>query len=114
MRLIPITAIKLVKILGKAGFKAVRQDGSHLRLIHPDGRATTIAIHRSGERNSHIARDLTCQDTKRFRIKCEPSIILFYFLFSANLIYVYSSVGIVHNKEILLYRNRETTALFKF
>lgn len=49
MRLIPIAAIKLIKILEKAGFKAVRQDGSHLRLIHPDGRATTVSIHGSKE-----------------------------------------------------------------
>ena len=44
MRLIPIAAIKLIKILGKAGFKAVRQEGSHLRLINPDGRSTTVPI----------------------------------------------------------------------
>ncbi len=49
MRLVPIAAIKLIKILEKAGFKAARQDGSHLRLINPDGRSTTIPIHGSKE-----------------------------------------------------------------
>ncbi|MBI4177504.1 MAG: type II toxin-antitoxin system HicA family toxin [Candidatus Aenigmarchaeota archaeon] len=54
MRLVPIAAVKLVKILEKAGFQPARQVGSHLRLIHPDGRATTIAIHGSKEINPNI------------------------------------------------------------
>ena len=45
MRLIPIAAIKLIKILEKAGFKAIRQTGSHLTLQHPDGRTTVVPIH---------------------------------------------------------------------
>jgi len=36
---------KVVKILLKHGFKIKRQTGSHMRLIHPNGRATTVAIH---------------------------------------------------------------------
>jgi len=36
---------KLVKFLLKSGFYKLRQKGSHLRLIHPDGRKVTIAIH---------------------------------------------------------------------
>ena len=61
MRLIPIAAIKLVKILGKAGFKAVRQDGSHLRLIHPDGRATTIPMHMNKEINQPLLKEILKQ-----------------------------------------------------
>ncbi len=61
MRLIPIAAIKLIKILEKAGFKAVRQDGSHLRLIHPDGRATTIPIHASKEINPPLLKEILKQ-----------------------------------------------------
>jgi len=37
--------IEVLKKLEKAGFKVSRQTGSHARLIHPDGRATTIALH---------------------------------------------------------------------
>jgi predicted RNA binding protein YcfA (HicA-like mRNA interferase family) len=36
---------KVIKILLKHGFEIKRQTGSHLRLIHPDGRTTTIANH---------------------------------------------------------------------
>ncbi len=35
----------VVKKLIKLGFKVTRQTGSHVRLIHPDGRATTVAMH---------------------------------------------------------------------
>ena len=36
----------VVKTLKKFGFEIKRQTGSHARLIHPDGRATTVALHR--------------------------------------------------------------------
>jgi len=35
----------VVKKLKKLGFEIKRQTGSHARLIHPDGRATTVAMH---------------------------------------------------------------------
>jgi len=35
----------LVKILIKQSFVIMRQKGSHIRLIHPDGRSTTISLH---------------------------------------------------------------------
>jgi len=34
-----LTGWQVVRALEKAGFKIVRQKGSHLRLAHPDGRA---------------------------------------------------------------------------
>ncbi|MCE7897614.1 MAG: hypothetical protein DPW11_03325 [bacterium] len=37
--------LAVVKKLEKAGFKISRQTGSHARLIHPDGRASTVALH---------------------------------------------------------------------
>ncbi|MBI3412713.1 MAG: type II toxin-antitoxin system HicA family toxin [Candidatus Aenigmarchaeota archaeon] len=45
MRLVPIAAVKLIKLLEKIGFRAVRQKGSHLTLQHPDGRTTVVPIH---------------------------------------------------------------------
>lgn len=36
----------VVKALKKFGFEIKRQTGSHVRLIHPDGRATTVAFHK--------------------------------------------------------------------
>ena len=35
------------KVLAKAGFRLVRQSGSHARWRHPDGRATTVPRHSS-------------------------------------------------------------------
>ena len=40
-----VTPKKLVKVLRKQGFYISRQTGSHVRLLHSDGRATTVAMH---------------------------------------------------------------------
>ncbi len=48
-KLSPINAKKLIKILEKQGFKAVHQKGSHVRLIHQDGRRTSVPVH-AGEK----------------------------------------------------------------
>jgi len=39
------TPKEVVKILLKHGFIIKRQTGSHIRLVHTDGRATTVAMH---------------------------------------------------------------------
>lgn len=44
-KLSPIRSNDLVKIFQKIGFEKVRQEGSHLRLLHPDGRRTTVPMH---------------------------------------------------------------------
>lgn len=44
-KLSPIRGKDLIKILAKFGFQPVRQSGSHVRLIHPDGRRTTVPTH---------------------------------------------------------------------
>lgn len=40
-----IKPLPLLKFFTKQGFVISRQVGSHARLIHPDGRKITIAIH---------------------------------------------------------------------
>ena len=47
-RLPRITARKLIKALGKAGFDSVRQKGSHVILKDSRGRSTIVPVH-SGE-----------------------------------------------------------------
>jgi len=37
---------QVIKALGKAGFQVLRQKGSHIYLIHPDGRATVVPMHK--------------------------------------------------------------------
>jgi len=44
----PVPAVRgdrLVKALERAGFVVTRVSGSHHRLRHPDGRATTVPVH---------------------------------------------------------------------
>ncbi len=40
-----LTAVELIKILGRAGFKVIRQSGSHIFLRHDDGRTTVVPNH---------------------------------------------------------------------
>ena len=44
-RLPIVKSRKLIKILIKQGFYKVRQEGSHVFLKHPDGRATVVPVH---------------------------------------------------------------------
>ena len=44
-KLSPISGKDLIKLLGKVGFQPVRQSGSHVRLMHADGRRTSIPVH---------------------------------------------------------------------
>jgi len=38
---------EIIKLLTQHQFQAIRQEGSHVRLKHPDGRATTVPVHGS-------------------------------------------------------------------
>ena len=40
-----LTAVQLIKILGRIGFKVMRQEGSHVFLRHDDGRTTVVPNH---------------------------------------------------------------------
>ena len=47
MSKLPVVAPKkLVKILRKLGFEHMHGKGSHVFLVHPDGRKTVVAMHR--------------------------------------------------------------------
>ncbi len=45
MKLVPISAKELIRILHNFGFQEVRQKGSHKYFKHPDGRATVVPVH---------------------------------------------------------------------
>ena len=53
-RLKSLTGKQIIEILSHHGFLIVRQHASHVRLKHPDGRATTVPIHR----HEHVGRGL--------------------------------------------------------
>lgn len=66
MSIIPVLRSKeLLKVLLKAGFKVIRQSGSHIRLIFPidPTRQTTIPIH-----NADIPRSLLSAILKQAKI----------------------------------------------
>ena len=63
----------MVTILKRLGFKDVGQRGSHLRLVHFDGRKTTVPLH-SGETIGRgllrkILRDVNLTPEKFRRLK---------------------------------------------
>jgi len=42
----PAKPEEVIRVLEKLGFKKIRQSGSHAVFHHPDGRWTTVAIHK--------------------------------------------------------------------
>lgn len=38
-------ADELIRALEKAGFRLIRQKGSHMRMKHSDGRVVTVPVH---------------------------------------------------------------------
>ena len=45
MKLRPLSAHKLIKVLNRLGFQPLRQSGSHVLLINPDGKKTVVPVH---------------------------------------------------------------------
>ena len=45
-RLKMIDAVTMGKLLHKLGFNKIRQNGSHMTYRHPDGRITTVSMHK--------------------------------------------------------------------
>jgi predicted RNA binding protein YcfA (HicA-like mRNA interferase family) len=45
VKLKPLPARKVIKILALMGFEIARKHGSHLVLKHPDGRITVVPVH---------------------------------------------------------------------
>jgi predicted RNA binding protein YcfA (HicA-like mRNA interferase family) len=42
-----LTAKEIIKVLERLGFKNTRKSkGSHFRYVHPDGRKTTVPVHK--------------------------------------------------------------------
>ena len=45
-KLSPVKPAELIRILEAMGFVRIRQSGSHVVLRHPDGRWTTVPMHK--------------------------------------------------------------------
>ena len=63
MKLKPVKAEKVIKVLSKLGFQTVRQKGSHVIMKHPDGRITVIPVHKGEDLGRGILREII-KDTK--------------------------------------------------
>lgn len=63
MAVLPIISGKdLVSILEQDGFEVVRIKGSHFRMKHPDGRITTVPVHKNGDLPKGLLRKIIRND----------------------------------------------------
>jgi len=59
-----IRAIELIKILGKIGFKVMRQEGNHVFLRHSDGRTTVVPNHPGEKLDRGLLNKIIKKDIK--------------------------------------------------
>ena len=57
-----ISARKLMTILRRLGFIEIRSRGSHRRFVHPDGRKTTVPVHRARDLPRGLLRQIVTID----------------------------------------------------
>ena len=53
-----LRADQMLAILKRHGFEAVSQSGSHVVLRHPDGRRTTVPLHRGRDLGKGLVRQI--------------------------------------------------------
>jgi predicted RNA binding protein YcfA (HicA-like mRNA interferase family) len=59
-----ITGKEFIKLLEKSGFVVVRINGSHHRLKHPDGRVTTVPVHKNDPLPKGLLQKILREDIK--------------------------------------------------
>lgn len=59
-----ISGKKLVRLLEKHGFEVIRVKGSHYRMKNPDGRITTIPVHKNVDLPKGLLRKIIREDLK--------------------------------------------------
>lgn len=57
-----VTARQLMSVLRKLGFVQTRSRGSHRRFEHPDGRKTTVPVHRGRDIPRGLLRQIVTID----------------------------------------------------
>lgn len=57
-----ISGKELVNFLQKSGFVVIRINGSHHRLKHPDGRITTVPVHKNEDLPKGLLRKIIRDD----------------------------------------------------
>lgn len=61
-----ISGGELIRYLARQGFENKRQKGSHVFMVHPDGRRTTIPIHRELARGTLRVILIQVNELERF------------------------------------------------
>ncbi len=66
---------EVVRALRNLGFAEVRQRGSHKQFRHPDGRVTTVPLHKGRDISPSLLRKITAEDCcgHRFDYRGAPS-----------------------------------------
>ncbi len=67
MKLPLLTARELAKILKRAGFEFIRQEGSHMFFRHPDGRTTVVTNHPGEKIDRGLLNKIIKKDVKMSR-----------------------------------------------
>jgi len=57
-----ISGKDFLRFLQKLGFMVIRVNGSHHRLKHPDGRATTVPVHKNEDLPKGLMRKIIRED----------------------------------------------------
>ena len=57
-----ISGKELIKFLQTLGFVLIRVNGSHHRLKHPDGRVTTVPVHKNEDLPKGLLRKIIRED----------------------------------------------------
>lgn len=57
-----ISGKELIRFLEKLGFEVTRINGSHHRVKHPDGRVTTVPVHKNEDLPKGLVRKIIRED----------------------------------------------------
>jgi predicted RNA binding protein YcfA (HicA-like mRNA interferase family) len=57
-----ITGKEFIKLLERLGFSVIRINGSHHRMKHPDGRITTVPVHKNDPIPKGLLRKILRED----------------------------------------------------
>lgn len=57
-----ISGKELIRLLEKLGFEVIRINGSHHRVKHPDGRVTTVPVHKNEDLPKGLVRKIIRED----------------------------------------------------
>ena len=57
-----ISGKEFIKVLERIGFEVIRIKGSHYRLRHPDGRLTTVPVHKNEDLAKGLLRKIIRDD----------------------------------------------------